>query len=88
MAESEASDQCSAEIKLLSGRIIIRLSKVDILITFFYEQAIVEFYHTADGRQKAHTWLSSIQCSPDAWQFSWTLISENKVRLSSHIKNY
>lgn len=51
-------------------------------------QAIVEFYRTADGRQKTHTWLSAIQCSPEAWQFSWTLISENKVNKSPSAVQY
>ncbi|XP_067945503.1 importin-13-like [Watersipora subatra] len=42
------------------------------------EEAIREFYHTNDGRERAHKWLSSIQNSPSAWEFCWQLISKDK----------
>lgn len=43
-------------------------------------EAVVQFYaSSAQEQARLHTWLSRIQVSPQAWQFSWELMQLDKV---------
>ena len=47
----------------------------------FYFQAILEFYHSTDrqSQQEINRWLTHGQISPQAWLFSWRLLSKDKA---------
>lgn len=43
-------------------------------------EAVVHFYaSSAQEQARLHAWLSRVQVSPQAWQFSWQLMQLDKV---------
>lgn len=51
------------------------------------EEAVLIFYRSNSNEQAAaHEWLTSVQCSRQAWSFVWDLMGPNKVIWTSLIR--
>ena len=42
------------------------------------ERAVLQFYQSSATSQETHKWLTLAQLSPQAWNFCWDLIHQDK----------